>query len=285
MQAVEASAPATFSRTFYECCPLCGSRDVRAKHGADCSGHPLYRPGIPPIMTWLECVACAHVFAEGYFDEAALAFLFGRTHANQSVGHDIERQRAVSSRIVEWIADHARAGDWLDVGFGNGSLLFTAEEFGFHPVGVDLRRNNVEALRRLGYEAYCADLAELDQAGRFGVVSLADVLEHMPYPKAGLAAAHRLLKRDGVLFVSMPNSDNMVWRLLDTNEVNPYWGEIEHYHNFGRRRLYSLLETQGFRPIKYRVSERYRVCMEVLAVKEGVPADARSAADGLAHGG
>jgi 2-polyprenyl-3-methyl-5-hydroxy-6-metoxy-1,4-benzoquinol methylase len=267
----QATQPETYARINYESCPLCGDRNVRAARRADCSEHPLYRAGLPATMTWLECAACFHVFTDGYFGEEALAFLFGRTQVSQTVGHDMERQRAVSSRMVEWVANHAAGGDWLDVGFGNGSLLFTAEEFGFRPVGVDLRKGNVEALRGLGCEAHCADVADLGPADRFSVISLADVLEHMPYPGPGLLAAHRLLKSDGVLFLSMPNLDNMVWRLLDANKANPYWAEIEHYHNFSRKRLYALLETHGFRAIKYRVSERYRVCMEVLAVKkEGV---------------
>jgi hypothetical protein len=59
---------------------------------------------------------------------------------------------------------------------------------------------------------------------------------------------------------------NMVWWLLDANGVNPYWGEIEYYHNFSRKRLYALLEEHGFRPAEYHVSERYRVCMEVIAL-------------------
>ena len=98
---------------------------------------------------------------------------------------------------------------------------------------------------------------------------MADVLEHMPFPKAGLAAAHRLLRPDGVLFLSMPNIDNTVWRRLRANGVNAYWGEIEHYHNFPRKRLSALLEEHGLRPVESHISERYRVCMEVIAVKQG----------------
>src|ERR1041384_1736169 len=60
-----------------------------------------------------------------------------------------------------------------------------------------LGRASVEALRRLGIEARPADLTTLDEPGRFAVISLADVLEHMPFPKQGLAAAHRLLRPDG----------------------------------------------------------------------------------------
>jgi protein O-GlcNAc transferase len=49
----------------------------------------------------------------------------------------------------------------------------------------------------------------------------------------------------------MPDMDNMVWRLLHANGVNRHWGEIEHYHNFSRKRLYALLEKHGFRPVEY----------------------------------
>ncbi len=218
-------------------------------------------------MTWSRCSACGHVFTEGYFTPRALRLLFGKTHDVQKLGYGYEAQRYVSARMVEKVARHMSAGCWLDVGFGNGSLVFTAEEWGFHAVGIDLREHSVEDLRQLGFEAHCMDVADLDQPGRFSVVSMADVLEHMPFPKQGLAAAHKLLQPGGVLFVSMPNSDSTVWRLLDANQANPYWSEIEHYHNFGRTRLSSLLAECGFQVVEYGVSERYRACMEMLAVR------------------
>jgi 2-polyprenyl-3-methyl-5-hydroxy-6-metoxy-1,4-benzoquinol methylase len=96
---------------------------------------------------------------------------------------------------------------------------------------------------------------------------MADVLEHMPYPRKALEAATALLKVGGVLLISMPNSESIVWQLLDEHDANPYWGEIEHYHNFSRRTLYSLLNEYGLIPKRYGVSERYRACMEVIAVK------------------
>ena len=96
---------------------------------------------------------------------------------------------------------------------------------------------------------------------------MADVLEHMPYPKVGLEAAHRLLQPGGVLLVSIPNMGSAVWKAMDDGNANPYWGEIEHYHNFDRERLYALLAEGGFEPVRYGVSHRYRACMEVIAVR------------------
>ncbi|WOJ90630.1 tetratricopeptide repeat protein [Methylocapsa polymorpha] len=257
-------------RLAYLACPLCESDNIPAILGADCSKHPIYHSSLPPVMTWRECQRCGHVFTDGYFDAEAAAVVFSKTQPNQTVGFDMERQRPVSARIVERVARHAPpSGDWLDVGFGSGSLLFAAEEWGYAPVGLDLRKDNVHALNLLGYEAHCLSIDELGDDERFSVISMADVLEHMPFPKAGLVAARWLLRPNGVLFLSMPNMDNMVWRLLHANNVNPYWGEIEHYHNFTRKRLYALLEEHGFKPVEYHISERYRVCMEVIAVKQG----------------
>ena len=101
------------------------------------------------------------------------------------------------------------------------------------------------------------------------VISMADVLEHMPFPAKGLEAAHRLLESGGVLFVSMPHYDCATWRLLERSNAMPYWMEIEHYHNFSRDRLYRLLAETGFEPMSYAVSERYRVSMEVIARRSG----------------
>ncbi|WP_395667036.1 tetratricopeptide repeat protein [Methylocella sp.] len=257
--------PTLVSRTPYVACPLCGGENIPLVLGADCTRHALYQPALPSVMNWRECGDCGHVFTDGWFDEAACEIVFSKTHPGQSVGHDMERKRPIAGRMVERVARHVGEGRWLDVGFGDGSLLFAAEEWGFTPVGLDLRADNVATLRSLGYEAHCASVETIEAHEPFDVVSMADVLEHMPFPRQGLEAARRLLRPGGALLLSMPNMEAMTWRLLHANKVNPYWGEIEHYHNFSRRRLYALLREHGFEPAEYAVSERYRVCMEVIA--------------------
>ena len=204
---------------------------------------------------------------EGYYTDDVCRLIFSKTHENQRVGFGIEQQRITSSHIVEKVLPYATSGNWLDVGFGNGSLMFTAQEYGFTPIGLDLREDNVRMMSSLGFESHCKDITELFLNSKCSVISMADVLEHMPYPKNTLQAAHKLLSDAGVLFISMPNIESIVWKILDQQNANPYWGEIEHYHNFSRNRLYRLLREFGFEPIRYGISERYRVCMEVIANK------------------
>lgn len=267
--AAAAAPPLTMAspRVLYDACPICESENIHYHIEAKVTGHPLYKPQLPPTMKWRSCTSCSHVFTEGYFTPEACEVIFSATHANQKVGNDIENQRKVSARMVERVARYAKGGDWLDIGVGNGSLLFTAAEWGYGVVGTDLRAENVKKLRGMGFEAYCADIDQLDAEGRFNVVSMADVLEHVPFPGKSLAAVNKMMRPGGAIFVSMPNMDSIVWRALDVTQSNPYWGELEHYHNFSRGRLVALLEASGFKFAEYNISERYRSCMEVIAVK------------------
>jgi protein O-GlcNAc transferase len=258
-------------RIRFDVCPLCDSTSFTHEATGDCSRHALYKRELPPRIRWYRCESCGHVFAEGYFTPEANALIFGQTKVDQRVGHDIERQRNIAALMVEAVLPFVSKGRWLDVGFGNGALLFAAQEYGFEPVGTDMRTDNAAALAKLGIEAHTSDLESLELSQPCHVISMADVLEHMPFPKRGLAAVHKFLEDDGVILVSMPNSETMLWRVFNESSTNPYWGELEHYHNFGRTRLYSLLAEMGFEPLKYGVSQRYRACMEVIARKARVP--------------
>ena len=112
--------------------------------------------------------------------------------AHQAVGWEMENQRGISARIVERVASYVSNGVWLDVGFGNGSLLLTAQEWGFEPVGVDLRRDNVEDLQKRGVEVrvVSADVGAPDDVRRLfaeiksgalrGLFHLAMVIDDAP---------------------------------------------------------------------------------------------------------
>lgn len=260
----------------YEACPLCGAGCAGARQvsSADCSRHALFRPPLPRTLRWLGCAGCGHVFTDGYFGPEGLKLLFSAANPGQLPGDDIANTRAIAAPLVEAVTaarpGGIAAGRWLDVGFGNGALLTTAEEYGYEVLGLDLREPAVRLLREFGFEARCAELAQLRTDRPFDVISLADVLEHMPFPKETLGHARRLLGPGGILFVSTPNLDSFLWKALDHTRQNPYWAELEHFHIFGRRRLYALLAECGFTPCRFGISQRYLAGMEVMARKTEV---------------
>jgi SAM-dependent methyltransferase len=259
-------------RILYERCPLCESPDIRESYKADCRAHDLWREPLEPFIIWMECGDCGHFFSNGYFTDEALGILFGRTNTIQIVGVDVERNRLISAKMIQRVIERIGLPDdrlWLDVGFGNGSLLMTAYEFGFNVFGIDLRKQNVDDLVNIGIPAYYGTLGSAIRDDTFDrkptVISMADVVEHEPFPIESLRSARELIDDSGVLLISMPAAGAPLWQYWNAIGNNPYSIEIEHYHKFTRDRLYQVLDQVGFKPVHYAVAERYRCGMEILA--------------------
>ena len=262
--------PALDAHVPYDACPVCDGADIPYQIEAKVSDHPLYKAELPPTVKWRACEACGHFFTEGYFTPNARDIVISSILPEQEVGNEAGRRRKVSARIVERVARHAPDGEWLDVGTGNGSLLFTAAEWGYELLGMDRRIDTVERLLKLGFKAFWNDIESIEDVeaiDRFNVVSIAGGLARAPYPRRALAAAHRMMRKGGVLFVSAPNMDTIEWRILDALGTNPYWGALDHHHNFTRARVASMLEAEGFRVAEYAVGEDGPSMMEIIAIK------------------
>lgn len=273
------SSPGETARRF-AACPLCAAPIARCAPltSASCSAHPLYRPGLPVLLHWLRCLDCSHVFTESHWTPAGEALLFGAALDYQLPDPaQSEQLRNLWAPVVRRVGDLLRYGAtrgpvggigeplWIDVGFGSGGLLLTAAEFGYATLGIDVRPAATARLAEFGIDTVCAKFEDADITRSATVLSLCDVLEHLADPPAALAQGRRILAPGGLLFVSCPNSESATWRRWDVAGTNPYWGELEHYHNFSRTRLERLLREHGFEPIDYYVSTRYYACMDLVA--------------------
>ena len=259
-------------RVKYDRCPLCNSEDFKEERAATCTNHPLYNKRIPPKIFWMRCGNCSHSFTSGYFDSEAMEVVAQKTNASQSFSPKLAEQwRPICAKMVSKVSDirQSYTGRWMDVGFGNGALLLVAKEFGYEATGVDLRKSSIEALKPYVEDVRYEDFFNIDEKEEYDVISMADVLEHLPFPNDMLRHAKYLLKTDGLLFISLPCFESPIWNVLHDSKSNPYWAELEHFHNFSRERLYDLLKEHGFEPCSYGISERYRACMEVIAKKKG----------------
>lgn len=152
----------------------------------------------------------------------------------------------------------------LDVGCGNGSMLaLPLAECGFQVTGIDIDERSIEHAQQLakdlpGATFLSGDVAQL-KAGRFEVVILAEVLEHMTEPVGLLAESAKHLSEDGVLIVTVPNGfgefeiDSKLFRLLrlqrlvdalskNKQEIMAATDNHEsgHVQSFTRRRLRRL---------------------------------------------
>jgi len=99
----------------------------------------------------------------------------------------------------------------LDVGCGWGSLvLFLAQEYGCQVTGVTLSRPQAAYVERLAEQSgvrgrvdvRLGPFIESEVAGQFDAVAMLGSIVHMPDRTRALRKAHRLLRREGRLYLS-----------------------------------------------------------------------------------
>jgi protein O-GlcNAc transferase len=261
----------------YPACPLCEAANARLLGTADCTKYVAWHEPLPRVLEWLQCQSCGHVHTRHYWTKEGLAELFRNTHPTQvaNIAGNLDAKRAMWAPVIERILDLrggfqsamncAKPPVWLDVGCGDGSLMMTAEDFGFAAIGVDARAETSKQLRDLGFNVVHSEFEDLALKGTVDVLSMMDILEHVPYPKEALAKAARIVRRGGLIVLSMPDRSCSTWRLLDSMKANPYWIELEHHHNFSRPHLMTLLSEAGFEPVSYSIPFRYKAQMEIYA--------------------
>lgn len=156
------------------------------------------------------------------------------------------------ARCKRWVARIRRRfvarGRWLDVGCSAGFVVEAAQAAGYDAYGVELEAAAVAFARqtlRLTTVA-CGTLeAQAYPAAHFDVLSMYDVIEHVPDLNATVAELKRLLAPGGVIEIRTPDVGHWTTprALADWREIKP----SEHLYYFDRRTLPRLFARHGLR--------------------------------------
>jgi SAM-dependent methyltransferase len=159
--------------------------------------------------------------------------------------HALSRQRQRLERRIKG------PGKLLDVGCATGQFLNHMRGAGWDVIGVEFS----EYAARYGRETYNIDIKHgtLETAGftdnEFDVVTLWDVLEHVPNPKATLQEVVRILKPGGLLAASTPNPDSIEARLFGPHWIG--WERPRHLHLFPPELLRCYLAEAGLKEVDF----------------------------------
>jgi SAM-dependent methyltransferase len=166
--------------------------------------------------------------------------------------HNLEPPPFVQSRLEEIVGQFAvcrQTNRLLDIGCGAGNLLLAARNNGWQAQGLDVSPHAVKHVRDLGFEVFHGELrdAQLPEA-HFDVITAAELLEHLPDPRAELQEIARLLRPGGLFWTTTPHARGLAARVLGLK-----WRCIlppEHLQLFSVRGLRSLMLDVGFRGIR-----------------------------------
>jgi 2-polyprenyl-3-methyl-5-hydroxy-6-metoxy-1,4-benzoquinol methylase len=147
---------------------------------------------------------------------------------------------------VRLIQKYAKGINLLDIGCAQGFFLFSASQAGYTAKGIEISKDAAEyAIREfgLGVEAKPFEQIQFPE-NHFDVVTLWQVLEHVPYPLTILKEVHRILKPGGLLVVSTPNIEGIPAKILRKK-----WWDIKrlHINQFTTKTLMDILQNGGFK--------------------------------------
>jgi 2-polyprenyl-3-methyl-5-hydroxy-6-metoxy-1,4-benzoquinol methylase len=211
-----------------EACPICGARAWR----------PLFESR---SFTIARCNACQLVRTLGVEDDGVTTY----PHFDQRETAVVKLMRFAVTQLLRERASivgkvAGKGSRLLDVGCGSGAFARMMSERGYEAVGVEpfsLGRPVDEPHLRL-IRAEFADVR--DEIGKFDVITMWHVLEHIPSPKDLLEGVLSVLNDDGVLVVSVPNFASWQSRVFKGG-----WFHLDpprHITHFDRTTLHSLLE-------------------------------------------
>lgn len=161
------------------------------------------------------------------------------------------RYATFKAGIKEIEKHYGKKGKVLDVGCAAGIFLKACKEEGWDTYGVEPSR----WLADWGNKKFNANIkaGTLEEAhypdNFFDVVTLWDVLEHVPDPAATLKEIHRILKPGGLVAVNYPNIGSKLAKTFGRK----WWFLLSiHLFYFTPKTIYAMLEKLGFEPLVHK---------------------------------
>lgn len=212
-----------------------------------CSGDQFKSLFVKAGESFVRCESCTLTLINPPPDLANSTATYDENYSEAYIVKSEKKLKRTRKWVRRMQRRFVRRGRWLDVGCSAGFVVKAASEAGFDAHGVEVEAAAVDYARtqlslanvRCGY---LEDQAYSD--GEFDVISLYDVIEHVPDLNQLVIELERILSPDGVIEIRTPNISH--W---STPRDLASWKEIkpsEHLYYFNRKTLIALFAKHGF---------------------------------------
>jgi SAM-dependent methyltransferase len=161
------------------------------------------------LIDIVKCKECGLVYRYNELKGSEAEKLYSKDFFEKGYVDKNNQERLIKAghRFLEEITKYHTRGKILDVGAGTGCYLKAAKEKGWEEFGVELSSYATEfAKKKFGLEIFNG---KLEDAGFpddfFDVVIMTHTIEHLPDPANFLKEIHRILKSDGIIYLSHYN--------------------------------------------------------------------------------
>jgi len=153
---------------------------------------------------------------------------------------------------LDIIKDYKSGGRLLDIGCASGGFLKYAALKGWEVYGVEFSEETSETARvkkNLDVKTGTIYDAGYDD-GYFDVVSAGDIIEHVDNPKKFLKEIKRVLKKDGILYLALPDFGGLYFKffkIIAKRNHRNYFVLPHHIYFFTKKIIKKYLKDTGFK--------------------------------------
>ena len=131
-----------------------------------------------------------------------------------------------AKKMLEVLSKHAKGKKLLDIGAGSGILVEQALEKGFSATGVEPSRWLWQKAQERNLSVFLGTFPHPKINELFDVITLIDVIEHVPDPVGLLKDAAKALSPDGIIVVATPDIGAVlakIWAKSGAFARGAYW--------------------------------------------------------------
>ncbi|WP_414550945.1 class I SAM-dependent methyltransferase [Anabaena sp. CCY 0017] len=185
--------------------------------------------------------------------EAELNEDFSKTLDNYIINHRslLEHRPLSQFKFIYPFLPDTEEKKALEIGCSSGSLLALLGENGFSVTGYEPdRKMSLLASKRLEGEGNAIFNHMIDSEGwkknHFDLICSSHVLEHISHPIEHLNLVKKSLKKNGLLFMEVPNEYSLGIEKVINKVTNPVSAEHGHLYYYSPRSLEIFLDHCGF---------------------------------------
>lgn len=252
-------------------CTVCGGQGIPF-HNAPSYKMINYNHNFLPAKLWMKCTECNNLYSQHFplkfsIRKNPLKIIYPQQNQTQNLTPISTYILRDWCNILHDLKQFTKGKQILEIGIGNGALIATALEMNYDIDCIEIEEDVAQKISNLlECQIICCDFIDLPENKQYDILFMGDVLEHIDDPKKALKKAYKLLKNDGVLWISTPNYESSFNKLHKTSTA--LWNDPWHITYFNKNGLENLLTDLGFNILDYRISTHYNGSMEVIVNKK-----------------
>lgn len=234
-------------------CPICSSKEL--EEVLHCKDFLVSKK----LFALCRCSSCGFTLTQDFPDQSSIGQYYDApdyiSHTDTRKGiinrlYHTARNISLKSKVnLVKKYSHASSNTLLDIGCGTGYFLDAIAKQQWKVLGIEKSesvRNHTR--QRLSLEIEDSDYLSSITSESFNTVTLWHVLEHIENLNETLDNIYRILKRDGTVFVALPNKKSS-----DALHYKEYWAAYDvprHLWHFSPPDFEQLAKKHGFTVVK-----------------------------------